>query len=117
MTPNLATANNPSELLAVGVAVLIMAAIFLPMLFFSMAEDRRLRKRMQERAAERERSRAELLRLIDEDIRRNQQARLEQAVQRQRADSTVVTLPVTHCERRERRRRFLPLEDVAHEPR
>jgi hypothetical protein len=36
--------------------------------------------------------------------------RLEEVVRRQRAEASAVTLPVTHCERRERRRRFLPLE-------
>jgi serine phosphatase RsbU (regulator of sigma subunit) len=115
MMPNLETAADSRELLVICVVFASMAAVFLPILFFSIAEDRRLRKRMQERAAEREHQRVELLRLIDENIRRNQQARLEQEVQRQLADNTAVTLPITLCERRDRRRRFLPLEEHTNE--
>jgi uridine kinase len=110
------TADN-RELIIVCVVFAGMAAIFLPILFFSMAEDRRLRQRMKERMEERERSRVELLRRIDEDVRRSQQARLEQTVQRQAADQTPVTIPITYCDRQARRRRFLPLEEHTNEPR
>jgi uridine kinase len=105
------------ELIIICVVFAGMAAIFLPILFASIAEDRRLRRRMKERMEERERSRVELLRRIDEDVLRSQQAQIFQEVQRQIADQTVISLPVTHCERRERRRRFLPLEENTNEPR
>lgn len=110
------TADN-REIIVICVVFIFMAAVFLPVLMISMLEDRRLRKRLRERAEERERSRADLLRRIEEDIQRSRQVHLEQEVQQQIADRPAVSLPVTHCERRERRRRFLPLEEGANESR
>jgi len=92
-------------MLVICISFVVMAAVFLPILLISMLEDRRLRKRM----AERRRHNEELLRQINENAERGRQARLVQEVQRQAADHPAVTLPVTHCERRSRRR-FLPLE-------
>lgn len=45
----------------------------------------------------------------------NERDRLAEAVRRQISDVPAVTLPVTDCERRERRRRFLPLEGQSDE--
>lgn len=47
----------------------------------------------------------------------NERDRLAEAVRRQVADVPAVTLPVTDCERRDRRRRFLPLEGQSDESR
>lgn len=87
-----------------------MAAIGLPLMLIEMAETKRRRQRIKQRHEQHTQDRAEMYQQMwqTEAARREQ---LEQIVAAQAATQSPVSVPVTHCERRERRRRFLPLED------
>lgn len=65
---------------------------------------------MRQQHEQRTQDRAEMFQQMwqNEAIRREQ---LERIVAAQTANQSPVSVPVTNCERRERRRRFLPLED------
>jgi hypothetical protein len=104
------TPNSPNEAVFVLLVVSVMACISLPLILFEMAETKRRRMRMKQQHEQRTQDRAEMFLQMwqHEAIRREQ---LERIVAAQAANQSPVSVPVTHCERRERRRRFLPLED------
>lgn len=87
----------------------VMSLIGVPVILIEMFETQRRRMRMKQRHEDRLQERASMLLDMwrDESNRRQE---LEQIVAAQAADHSPLAVPVTHCERRERRRRFLPLE-------
>lgn len=104
----LASAPNDSVVLLIVVGV--MAAAATPVFLLHFFETKRLRESMRRRHEQRLQDRVEMFQNMwrDESFRRE---RLEQTIAAQRSDQSPVSVPVTHCEHRERRRRFLPLED------
>lgn len=75
------------------------------MFVWALYQDEKTRRRSEKEAYRRHL--AQLERCIDFFKERD---RLAEIVRRQVADQPVVHVPVTHCERRDRRRKFLPLE-------
>jgi hypothetical protein len=106
MTPNIVTLSNVEVFVAA--VVLIVFAVATVCLWVSYANEKR--RRLFEQEMHRRRL-VQLERCVDMYRERD---RLEAVVRRQVDDRPAVTLPVTHCERLERRRRFLPLEDSSH---
>lgn len=106
------TLNSPSnEYVAILLVIGIMAIVGGIVTFISMLETKRLRKRMQQRREQYQQAQAATLQeLWLAESRRRQE--LERIVAAQAAEHPSVSVPITHCERRERRRRFLPLEDT-----
>lgn len=94
----------------------VMSLIGGPIILIEMFETQRRRMRMKKRHEEWRQAHENTLQNMwrEESLRRQE---LERIVAAQTANQSPVSVPVTHCERRERRRRFLPLEDVAHESR
>lgn len=102
MNPNTVTLSNiDAGIITVAFSVLAITTVCL-WVFYSNEKRRRLFEREMH-----QRRLVQLERCVEFY---NERDRLAEAVSRQRADAPAVTLPVTHCERRERRRRFLPLE-------
>lgn len=104
------TPNSPNEAVVVLIVFGLMATVGGIVTLISMLETKRLRKRMQQRREQYQQAQAATLQeLWLAESRRRQE--LERIVAAQAAEHTPVSVPITHCERRERRRRFLPLED------
>lgn len=105
------TPNSPSnEFLILMLVMGAMSFIGLPIILIEMFETKRRRMRMNQRHTEWQQSHTNTLQNLwrEETLRRQE---LERIVAAQAADHPPVSIPVTNCERRERRRRFLPLED------
>lgn len=84
----------------------VLAALTVAAVYFWMRYANEHRRRLFEQEMHRRRL-VQLERCVEFY---NERDRLAEVVRRQRADTPAVTLPLTHCERRDRRRRFLPLE-------
>lgn len=102
MTPNSLTLSSVEVFVVYGVVSVLMAATICLWICYANEKRRRL--------FDQEMHRRRLVQLERGLAFFTERDRLAEAVRLQRADTPTVTLPVTHCERRDRRRRFLPLE-------
>ena len=105
MLPNTVTLSNAEAVITVVLfSAAVVGCISFWMAYLNETRRRKFEKEMAQRRL------VQLERFVEFH---NAQSRLENTVRQQQADQPAVTLPVTHCERRERRRRFLPLEGNA----
>jgi inner membrane protein involved in colicin E2 resistance len=98
IAPLLAAAEPPTAFDAFIVLLFVLLAMSVPFLLIRQTDKnnrRRVKQHQEERRAAQLAYNQEIMAIID----------------RQRTEQPVVTVPVTHCERRERRRRLLPIED------
>jgi uncharacterized membrane protein (DUF106 family) len=103
--------NTPANTAGLFIGLAITIAMAVPFFYVMWLTERRHRKNMQALYEQRRAMHEKFLNEIDRLQAQDQNIRATAAVLMQTSVSPTITVPITYCERRERRRRFLPLEE------